>query len=321
MASTFTPNLGLEIPARGDYPNQWDNPMDASLNTLDTAAGGSVSISGLTGGTQVLTQAQANATFIYLSGSLAANQVVAFPPIGGGRKFIIPSVTLNGFGLYIRGNNGADLTGVYFLIAFGIPYGIVVTPGRVYWDYGGTHVGALCDYPMSFIPPGWIPCDGRGANTTSQDLLFDLIGYSFGGSGPTFLLPDLRGRVRPMADDIGTGSAGRFFNLGILGAIGQTLIGLALGNMPSHTHGDYGHGHPVYDPGHEHGGVATGLTGPGTGVIGGQAGGGNLQMGNTAPAGTGIGVEVGYANLAPAGSGVPFQTVQPSFTVMTCIRW
>ena len=44
-------------------------------------------------------------------------------------------------------------------------------------------------------------------------------------------------------------------------------------------------------------------------------------MGGTAVSGTGIGIGIGAANIQPAGSNVPFQTVQPSYTVMTCIRW
>ena len=59
MSSTFTPSLQLEVPARGDYINTWDLPMDASLQAIDASVGQTVTIN-TTGGTTILTQAQAN---------------------------------------------------------------------------------------------------------------------------------------------------------------------------------------------------------------------------------------------------------------------
>jgi microcystin-dependent protein len=316
MVSTFTPNLSLEIPARGDYPNQWDLPMDASLSTIDSAYGGTLSIPSLTGGLMVLTSAQANNNVFVCTGNLTSNQVIGFPPIGGGVKYIIPNVTLNGFGLYIRGNNGADQSGPYFLVQFGIPYGVLVTPGRVYWNYGATPPASLQDFPTNFTHPGWIPCDGRGANTTEQDLLFDLIGYGFGGSGTTFLVPDYRGCIRPMADNIGTGSAGRLFGWGTNSQGGEATHVLSVAEIASHNHADTGHGHAVFDPGHAHGGVVV----PGGTFALGVAG-WNTQPGNTAAAVTQISLYAGYANITYNGGSGGHNNVQPSYTVQTCIRW
>jgi microcystin-dependent protein len=316
MASTFTPNLRLEVPARGDYPNQWDLPMDATLNSIDSAYGGTLSLAGQTGGLVVLTQAQANNNVFVVSGSLTSNLIIAFPPIGGGLKWIIPNVTLNGFGLYVRGNNGADQTGVYFLVQYGMPHGILVTPGRVYWNYGSGYPSQLADFPTSFVPPGWIPCDGRAANTTQQDLLFAIIGYSYGGSGASFNLPDYRGFIRPCADNLGTGSAGRFFNLGVNGIVGELSHTLSVAEMPSHNHADTGHGHGVNDPGHIHGGVTV----PGGVFSLGQPG-YSTQNGNTAAAATGISIAIGAANITYNGGNAAHNNVQPSRTVATCIRW
>jgi microcystin-dependent protein len=316
MVSTFTPNLNLEVPARGDFPNQWDLPMDATLTSIDSSYGSTLSLTGQTGGTVVLTRAQANNKIFSITGSLTSNLIIGFPPIGGGEKWIIPAVTLNGFGLYIRGNNGADPSGPYFLVAFGIPYGVLVMPSRVFWNYGATPPGFLHDFPTNFVHPGWLPCDGRAANTTQQDLLFALLGYGFGGAGASFNVPDYRGYARPMADNIGTGSAGRLFGWGTNTVGGEATHILNPTEMPSHNHADTGHGHPVVDPGHAHGGVTV----PGGVFSLGQPG-YNTQNGNTAPNVTGISIGAGFANITFAGGSGAHNNVQPSRTVMTCIRW
>ena len=42
--------------------------------------------------------------------------------------------------------------------------------------------------------PGFIECDGRSLSTTQYFLLFDIIGYTYGGSGTSFNIPDYRNR-------------------------------------------------------------------------------------------------------------------------------
>lgn len=336
MTSTFTPNLALEIPSHGDYAaTGWDNPMDNSLRTLDTAYGGYLSLA-VTGGTTQLTLAQASNPVIILTGTLTADQYIYFPPIAGYRV-IIPSVTLGGHMLYIRGNNGADTNGVYFWTGFGIPYPILVTPNRVYWDYGGIQPGLVANMPIGFAGNGWLPCDGRTVNMGLHDLLWYTIGATWGSSGsfPTgsFVLPDYRGTVTAMADQIGTvPSAGPLAvnrgNRGILNSWGLATYGgeanhtLSGAEMPSHAHGlsDPGHAHSVADPGHAHGGVVTGL---GVGPNMSPASGWQLNMGNTAAAGTGIGIYAAGTGIsigAAGGSGA-HNNVQPTTTVMKMIRW
>lgn len=50
-------------------------------------------------------------------------------------------------------------------------------------------------FPYGFIPEHWLACDGQTLHRNEFLALFGLIGYSFGGSGNIFNLPDLRGRV------------------------------------------------------------------------------------------------------------------------------
>jgi microcystin-dependent protein len=43
-------------------------------------------------------------------------------------------------------------------------------------------------------PSGWELCEGQSLDTAVYPDLFAVIGYTYGGSGSTFNLPDLRGR-------------------------------------------------------------------------------------------------------------------------------
>ena len=48
----------------------------------------------------------------------------------------------------------------------------------------------------TFTPRGWMECDGRILQISSNTALFSLLGTTYGGNGSTtFALPDLRGRV------------------------------------------------------------------------------------------------------------------------------
>jgi microcystin-dependent protein len=326
MVSTYTPNLSLEIPAHGDYAaTGWDTPMDNSLNTLDAAYGGQLVLA-CTGGTLSLTVAQAANPVLYLTGTLSSDQYISYPPIGG-RRVIIQGLNLNGHTLYVRGNNFNDATGIYFFTSFGIPYPIIVTPSRVYWDYGGCPPGTIANMATTFIHNGWLPCDGRYVSQAQHDLLYDLIGGTWGVSGGSFRVPDYRGTVTAMADNIGLvpasgpygqneGSRGILNGWGVVTFAGEANHTLALAEIPYHNHPDAGHAHGVYDPGHAHGGVVV----PGGTYSLGYAG-WSTQAGGTAAAGTGIGIEVGAANIQPAGGSGAHNNIQPTTCVMKIIKW
>ena len=58
-------------------------------------------------------------------------------------------------------------------------------------------VGTVISYAGDTIPDGWLECDGRLLTAGQEDNtyrdLYDAIGTSWGGSGESFNLPDLRG--------------------------------------------------------------------------------------------------------------------------------
>jgi microcystin-dependent protein len=72
----------------------------------------------------------------------------------------------------------------------------------------GVPVGTIIAYsgPTTKIPYGWALCDGASKDgTTAQwKQLFDVIGITWGGTGTTYNLPDLRGRFLRGVDG-GTG--------------------------------------------------------------------------------------------------------------------
>lgn len=56
-----------------------------------------------------------------------------------------------------------------------------------------TQPGAMLMWPTSTPPTGWLERNGAALSTTTYAALFAVIGYTFGGSGGTFWLPDDRG--------------------------------------------------------------------------------------------------------------------------------
>jgi microcystin-dependent protein len=53
--------------------------------------------------------------------------------------------------------------------------------------------GAIMAFAMNSAPTGWVAANGASVSTTTYAALFAAIGYTYGGSGGSFNLPDLRG--------------------------------------------------------------------------------------------------------------------------------
>lgn len=81
-------------------------------------------------------------------------------------------------------------------------------------DSGATLAGTVIYYAASSAPTGYLKANGASLSTTTYATLFAAIGYTFGGSGSSFTLPDLRGQfIRSWADDGTTYDVGRTFGL------------------------------------------------------------------------------------------------------------
>jgi len=89
------------------------------------------------------------------------------------------------------------------------------------------YVGEIRLFAGNFAPLGWLFCDGSLLPISENEVLFQLIGTTYGGDGQsTFALPDLRGRI-PLHQ-------GNGFIVGETG--GTPEITLTAGQIPAHLH-------------------------------------------------------------------------------------
>ena len=99
---------------------------------------------------------------------------------------------------------------------------------------------------MSFVGYdhiGWMLCDGRSLSTASYNLLFQVIGYQFGGSGASFNLPNPAGGVVGVVGQRTTAVSTTLHGPGQ--DIGAETHTLTVPEMPAHAHS-------ITDPGHAH---------------------------------------------------------------------
>ena len=101
---------------------------------------------------------------------------------------------------------------------------------------GQPYVGEIRMFAGSFEPNGWLFCDGRPLPISENDVLFQLIGTTYGGDGEeTFNLPNLQSRV-PIHQ--GPGPDGTTSQLGeMAGTESETLT---TQQIPAHNHAAVG---------------------------------------------------------------------------------
>jgi microcystin-dependent protein len=94
------------------------------------------------------------------------------------------------------------------------------------------YVGEIRMVGFNFAPSGWAFCDGSLLAISQFDVLFNLIGTTYGGDGQnTFALPNLQGRI-PFHQ--GTSASGDTLVIGQLS--GTETVTLTPNQLPSHTH-------------------------------------------------------------------------------------
>lgn len=89
------------------------------------------------------------------------------------------------------------------------------------------YIGEIRLFGGNFAPVGWLLCQGQVLPISQYDVLFNLIGTTYGGDGEeTFALPDLSSRI-PV--HVGAGYA-----LGQQGGVEQ--VTLTTNQLPVHNH-------------------------------------------------------------------------------------
>jgi microcystin-dependent protein len=93
-------------------------------------------------------------------------------------------------------------------------------------------IGQVELFPYSFVPDGWLACNGQLLTTADHMPLFNFIGTTYGGDGKTtFAVPNLNARF-PMG--IGAGPGLPAIALGQTG--GAEYATLTQDTLPSHSH-------------------------------------------------------------------------------------
>lgn len=94
------------------------------------------------------------------------------------------------------------------------------------------YVGEIRMFAGSFSPAGWKLCDGSLLPISQNEVLYTLLGTTYGGDGvTTFAIPDLRGRV-PVHAGNGAG-----LSPVVLGQkAGTEQVTMTVNQMPAHSH-------------------------------------------------------------------------------------
>jgi len=163
-------------------------------------------------------------------------------------------------------------------------------------------------------PIGWVPCDGRLLSVSDYQVLFTLIGTTYGGNGvSTFGVPDLRSRV-PVG--LGKLQGGAQYTLGEKGGIETATITTA--QMANHTHA-IATGASAGSVGISNQPGTSGTASPGTATLGVFVGSGGLNSSaynNLAPNTVlNVGTSAKPATVSASGFSQPIELIQPSLPI------
>lgn len=164
----------------------------------------------------------------------------------------------------------------------------------------GVQVGFISMFAGATPPNNWMICNGASLATASYATLFSAIGYTYGGSGANFNLPNLQARFA-----LGAGGSGGVA-LAATGGAASTVLSAA--QLAAHSH-------PIVDIPHTHGVTQTPHAHP-DGLHSHNATGSQAPHNHTVPGsfGFGVGGSAPPNPLMNEGS-VPTSNAQPPITV------
>jgi Phage Tail Collar Domain len=234
MVSTFTPNIQLEEPARGDDVGTWDVPVNNNMTLLDKVTGAITTI-GLNNSNVALSSPQFQSKQITFNSTLTGNVVITFPTsftksyeiqnlCSGTSAFIVVLETTAAGGQAIACPPGETID--VYNDGVNLKFKNL---GRVgsYVDYAGTTVPIWVT--GSTIQP-YLNCDG----TTFSSATFPQLTTILGGA----TLPDFRGRLSGYLNQgtgrITTASGGIDGNTNYA-AGGAQSVTIGTSNLPAYT--------------------------------------------------------------------------------------
>jgi microcystin-dependent protein len=97
--------------------------------------------------------------------------------------------------------------------------------------------GTAFPFAGTAAPMGWLLMQGQSVLVATYPNLFAAIGYTYGGSGTTFNLPNKQGYLSLGADNLGNNGAAGNITTGVSGGT-PTVLGSTIGNqdIPIHNH-------------------------------------------------------------------------------------
>lgn len=96
-------------------------------------------------------------------------------------------------------------------VAPGTSGNVLTSNGTTWTSSAVTPAGTVIWYAANSAPTGYLKANGASLSTTTYAALFAAIGYTFGGSGGSFNVPDLRGEFIRGWDDSRGIDSGRSF--------------------------------------------------------------------------------------------------------------
>ena len=161
---------------------------------------------------------------------------------------------------------------------------------------GQPYVGQIIAVGFNFAPVNWLLCDGSLQQISQFDMLYTLLGTTYGGNGTTtFGLPDLRGR-----SPIGFGQGGGLSNYALGQIGGAERVTLTANQVGAHSHTLLASAQS-----------GTSVT-PGPGVVLGQNPRSEVNVYGAPPANTAL---AGRAIGASTAGGQPHENRQPSLAI------
>lgn len=255
MASTYSPSLRITLIGDGEQSGTWGATTNTNLGSIIEQAITGVQTITLSGLTYTLSSFdgsvdEARNQVLIFTGVLSANCTVTAPSVE--KTYVVVNNTTGGFavnmttaaGTPLAINNGrssyiyCDGTNFYAVGSSNNVDGNLNVSGNA--DIGGnlnvtgtinaSNVGiipgGILMWPTAVAPTGFLICNGASLATATYPTLFAAIGYTFGGAGSVFNLPNYTDRM-----PIGAGSS---YALAATG--GAATSSISTSNMPSHTH-------------------------------------------------------------------------------------